>query len=267
MRIQTENTSFKNGWMLRSCYDFQVYLQCSQRRCSLSQTALLWFKVLPDLLPALSDLLSVLPDAPKVVVGAPMIVVGASIIVVSTSILDVGTSILVMGAPRVVAGAPRCSDVQVKFSPALRVIARLITIAPKILLYQSSEIPVTLKARRNTLIGSDTLLKLKHLSLHATSSQTLLQAPTGYNKFCWCRVPCPVMPPFRSAAFRLTATRVKASISTVTRLMASGSTSFRLMATWLMSSRFTASGTLVSRSIMNRLTASRSTALYSSNLN
>jgi len=37
-------------------------------------------------------------------------------------------------------------------------------------------LPVTLKAGRNALLGSDPLLKLTHLSLHSTSSQTLLEA-------------------------------------------------------------------------------------------
>jgi len=60
--------SFNNCWMISSC-DFQAHLQCSQRRC-FSQTALMWFEVLPDLSPAL-------PGAPKVVVGAPRVVVGA----------------------------------------------------------------------------------------------------------------------------------------------------------------------------------------------
>jgi len=40
----------------------------------------------------------------------------------------------------------------------------------------SSALPVPLKAGRNALLGSDTLLKLMHLSLHSTSSQTLLEA-------------------------------------------------------------------------------------------
>jgi hypothetical protein len=37
-------------------------------------------------------------------------------------------------------------------------------------------LPVTLKAGRNALLGSNTLLKLMHLSLHSTSSQTILEA-------------------------------------------------------------------------------------------
>ena len=41
-----------------------------------------------------------------------------------------------------------------------------------------------LKASHNALLGSDTLLKLMHLSLHSTSSQTLLEAPSDLNEFC-----------------------------------------------------------------------------------
>jgi hypothetical protein len=37
-------------------------------------------------------------------------------------------------------------------------------------------LPVTLMAGRNALLGSDTLLKLTHPSLHSTSSETLLEA-------------------------------------------------------------------------------------------
>ena len=61
MRIQTECMSFKNHWAICSSYDFQAHQQRSQRRC-FSQTALLWFKVLPDLSPALLDLSTVLLD-------------------------------------------------------------------------------------------------------------------------------------------------------------------------------------------------------------
>jgi len=48
---------------MSSSYDFQAHLQCSQRR-SFSQTALLWFEVLPELSPAL-------PGAPKVLSASP----------------------------------------------------------------------------------------------------------------------------------------------------------------------------------------------------
>jgi hypothetical protein len=39
-------------------------------------------------------------------------------------------------------------------------------------------LPVSLRAGKNALLGSDTLPKLMHLSLHATSSQILLEAPS-----------------------------------------------------------------------------------------
>jgi hypothetical protein len=58
-----------------------------------------------------------------------------------------------------------------------------ITITPMVLRYQSSEIPDTLKAGRNSLLGSDTLLKSTHLSLHSTSSQILVKAWCDYNTF------------------------------------------------------------------------------------
>jgi len=45
---------------------------------------------------------------------------------------------------------------------------------------------VTLKAGRNALPLSDTLVKLTHLSLHSTSSQTLLESSSDENTFCWC---------------------------------------------------------------------------------
>jgi hypothetical protein len=53
-----------------------------------------------------------------------------------------------------------------------------LTTAPMVHLFQSSEILVTPKPDRNALVGSETLLKLMLLSLHSTSSQTLLEAPS-----------------------------------------------------------------------------------------
>jgi len=61
MRIQTEYMSFENRWTISSSYDFQAHQQHSHRRCRFSQTALLWFEVLPDLLPGLPGLSLVLP--------------------------------------------------------------------------------------------------------------------------------------------------------------------------------------------------------------
>jgi len=68
------------------------------------------------------------------------------------------------GAPNVPSGAPRCSPTYHHHSHG--------TPVPVV------RIPVTPKAGRNGLLGSDTLLKLMHLSLHSTSSQTLLEAPS-----------------------------------------------------------------------------------------
>ena len=82
MRIQTEYMSFNNRWMISSSYDCQAHQWRSQRRWCFSQTALLWFKVLPDKLPALRSLLPVLPGAPRFVVSAARLVVGASGLVV-----------------------------------------------------------------------------------------------------------------------------------------------------------------------------------------
>ena len=56
--------------------------------------------------------------------------------------------------------------------------SKRITTAPLVLPYQSSDIPVTKKAGRNALLGSDSLLKLTLLTLHSTSSHTFLEAPS-----------------------------------------------------------------------------------------
>jgi len=140
MRIQTEYMSFKIV-ELSSSYDFQAPQQRSQRRCRFSQIALQCFEVIPCRLLALQ-----------------------------------GATRLVVVGPRVVMGAPRCSQVHLKFSPDFRGVLILVTITPMVLLYQSSEIPVTPKACQNAPLGSDTLMKLTHLTLHSTSSQALLEA-------------------------------------------------------------------------------------------
>jgi len=49
--------SFKNRWTIFSSNEFQAHQQRSQRRCCFSQTALLWFEVLPDMSPALQGTL------------------------------------------------------------------------------------------------------------------------------------------------------------------------------------------------------------------
>jgi len=53
MRIQPEYMSFKNHWTISSSYEFQAHQQRSQRRLIFSQTAPLWFEVLPDMSPEL----------------------------------------------------------------------------------------------------------------------------------------------------------------------------------------------------------------------
>jgi len=64
--------------MISSSYDFQAHQQHSQRRCCFSQTALLWFEVLPDMSPALPGSWQSLPGASGLVVGAPRLVARAS---------------------------------------------------------------------------------------------------------------------------------------------------------------------------------------------
>jgi hypothetical protein len=48
----------------------------------------------------------------------------------------------------------------------------------------SAALLVPVKAGRNALQLSDTLLKLTHLCLHSTFSQTLLEASSDYDRFC-----------------------------------------------------------------------------------
>jgi len=98
------------------------------------------------------------------------------------------------GAPKVLSGAPMCSQTSHNHSHGtpLLVIRDLSYFCTshqrsQLLLDQSSEIPFTLKAGRNALPGSDTVLKLTHLSLHATSSQTLLVSSRDQNTFGCCK--------------------------------------------------------------------------------
>jgi len=119
------------------------------------------------------DRSTVIRGAPSLVAGAPRLVIGAPR--------------LVIGASRLVIGAPRCSLAHPKFSLALRDVPKLITIIPMVILYHSLEIAGTLEAGQNALLRSDTLLKFTHISLHSTYSQTLLEASSDWNIFCWCR--------------------------------------------------------------------------------
>jgi len=128
------------------------------------------------------------PDCSTVIRGAPRLVAGAPRSVAGTPRFVAGAPRIITGAPRLVAGPSRCSQLHPKFSLALRGVSKPITITPMVLLYQSSEIPVTLKASRNTLQESATRLKLAHPNLDSTFSQTLQEASREYNTFCWCIV-------------------------------------------------------------------------------
>jgi hypothetical protein len=126
---------------------------------------------------------SLVVGTPRQVVGTPRLIVIALRLVVSahTSVADASGLVtsgsrFAASASRLVAATPRCSQVQWKFSPALRGVSNLITITLMILQCQFSEIPVTAKASRNAFWDSDTLLKFTHLSLHSSSSPTLLEA-------------------------------------------------------------------------------------------
>jgi len=81
--------------------------------------------------------------------------------------------LVAVGAPRLVTGALRCSQV----------LPGMLSALPDFV----PALPVTLKATKNAYLGSDTPLKLMHLSLHSTSSQTLLDTSSDKNPFRWCR--------------------------------------------------------------------------------
>jgi hypothetical protein len=121
------------------------------------------------------------PDCCTVIQGAPRLVACAPRLVTCTPRHVACTPRIVAGAPRHIGGAPRCSKVHSTLSPAPQRVLIPPTIAPRVLLYESSEIPVTLKASWNEHLGSDTLLKLTHLSLHSTSPKALLEASSDQN--------------------------------------------------------------------------------------
>jgi len=91
-----EYMSFKNRWTITRTYDFQVHQHRSQGKCCVSQSAQLWFEVLPDLSPALPGLWSALPGLMSVLQGL---------------------SLALPGAPKVFSAAPRCSQTYHNHSP------------------------------------------------------------------------------------------------------------------------------------------------------
>jgi len=137
MRIQLEYMSVKNCWTIRSSYDFHPQQQRFQWRSCCYHTAQLRFKALSDMLPALT--------------GAPRLVISST---------------------KLVASAMKCYQVHPMFSPVLLGISKPITITPMVLLSQSAEIRVTLKAGFYAHPGSYTLRKSTLHSLHSTSSLT-----------------------------------------------------------------------------------------------
>jgi len=85
------------------------------------------------------------------------------------------------GIPELVGWHPQ---VLPKISPANQHVSKSITITPMLVLYQLSEIQVTLKATLNRLPGSISLLKLSLLSSYSASTRTPLMVPSKYILLC-----------------------------------------------------------------------------------
>jgi len=147
--------------MISSSYDFQTHLQRSQRWCH-SQTALLWFDVLPGLLSAHPGFRSAHPGLSSGVPGAPR---------------------LVVVAPRFAPGAPRCSQVHLKATASFQ--STLEFDHPGILVWQLSDTPrgsqwpkyillmSSILSRSCDRLGSGTMewisiLRTRHPILHNT---------------------------------------------------------------------------------------------------
>ena len=75
-----------------------------------------------------------LPACCTVIRGAPRLIAGAPRLVVGAPRLVAGAARLVASAPILDTGARRCSQVHQKFSLALQVVPKLITITPMVLL-------------------------------------------------------------------------------------------------------------------------------------
>jgi len=147
MKIQTEYMSFINSWTISSSYDSLAHQLHSQKN----------MLFLPDCSAVIRGASRLVSWAPRLAVGTPRIVIGAS-------------------RPR--ARARSCSQVHPMISQVLWGIPNRITITPIQLLSYSLMIPLPLKASRNALLVSRTLPKLTQLSLHSTSSQTVLKTPS-----------------------------------------------------------------------------------------
>jgi len=153
MTIQTEYINFKNRWMISCSYDFHTPAVFSKK--------MLFFAV-----------------CSTVFRGAPILVAGALGLVASTLRLVADAPRLVFRTPMLVAGAPSSAQMYSKCSLALRGVPKHIANTPMGHLYQLTGIPVTPKDSRNACLGPDTALSLTHFSLHFTSFQIILQAPS-----------------------------------------------------------------------------------------
>jgi len=110
MRLQTEYMSIKNCCMISSSDDFQAHQQHPQRRCCFSQTALLWFEVLPDLSLPLPGLSLAHPGLSPPHPGVSPVYLGLLPAHQGLSLAHPGAPRLLVGTPRPVASAPRYSD-------------------------------------------------------------------------------------------------------------------------------------------------------------
>jgi len=122
----------------------------------------------------------------RLVVTLPRLVASAPRLLASLLGHITGALRLLASTPRLDARALGCSQVHTMFSPALQGVPILNTIACIILLYQWSAITATLKAGRNVLIRSDSVLRLTHPSLHSTATQIRQETSTVEDTFCCC---------------------------------------------------------------------------------
>jgi len=88
-----------------------------------------------------------------------------------------------IGTPALVTSPPRCSQIHADCTPALARILKCVTIPRSGLLYNSSDIPVPMKAGQNALLWSETLRQLMSLGLHSTWLLTVQEAPSDYDTF------------------------------------------------------------------------------------
>jgi hypothetical protein len=177
--------SFNTHWTISSSNEFQAHQQHSQRRCCFSQTALLWFEALPAAL--LCKATRHLGDRKRVIlrqrvrgsVRAVRAIQYTWVFLTETTVgADELISIWTLYLSELVWDS-RISWATVPGAP------KLLTTTPMVLPYQPSEIPVTPIACWTAHPWSGSLLKLTLLSLHSAPSQTILEAPSNQNMFCW----------------------------------------------------------------------------------